>query len=131
MNPLLQLQDLGQSIWYDNNHRAMLRSGEMAKMIREDGLRGVTSNPTIFEKAINGSKDYDAALGRLLRGHPEQTPRELFFALAIEDIQQTADLFRPVYDATDGVDGMVSLEVSPDFAHDSSKTVTDSVHNVE
>lgn len=125
MNPLMELQNFGQSPWYDNIQRGMLRSGEMERMIREDGLKGVTSNPTIFEKAINGSKDYDDALAHLLQHDPKQSSRDLFFSLAIEDIQQAADLLRPVYDKTGGADGMISLEVSPDLAHDTSSTVAE------
>ena len=125
MNPLVELQNFGQSPWYDNIQRGMLRSGELERMIREDGLKGVTSNPTIFEKAINGSKDYDEALAHLLEHNPKQSSRDLFFSLAIEDIQQAADLLRPVYDKTGGCDGMISLEVSPDLAHDTPSTVAE------
>ncbi len=125
MNPLVDLQNYGQSPWYDNIQRAMLRSGELERMIREDGLKGVTSNPTIFEKAINGSKDYDDALAHLLEQNPAQNSRDLFYSLAIEDIQQAADLLRPVYDQTGGCDGMISLEVSPDLAHDTASSVAE------
>jgi transaldolase len=125
MNPLVDLQNYGQSPWYDNIQRAMLRSGELERMIREDGLKGVTSNPTIFEKAINGSKDYDDALAHLLAQNPAQSSRDLFYSLAIEDIQQAADLLRPVYDKTGGCDGMISLEVSPDLAHDTASSVAE------
>ncbi|MFZ5594761.1 MAG: transaldolase [Pseudomonadota bacterium] len=131
MNPLLELQNFGQSPWYDNIQRAMLRSGELERMIREDGLKGVTSNPTIFEKAINGSNDYDDALADLLARNPAQSSRELFYHLAIEDIQQAADLLRPVYDKTGGCDGMISLEVSPDLAHDTATTVTEALRLAE
>ncbi len=125
MNPLVDLQNYGQSPWYDNIQRAMLRSGELERMIREDGLKGVTSNPTIFEKAINGSEDYDDALAHLLEQNPAQNSRDLFYSLAIEDIQQAADLLRPVYDKTGGCDGMISLEVSPDLAHDTASSVAE------
>lgn len=125
MNPLVDLQNYGQSPWYDNIQRAMLRSGELERMIREDGLKGVTSNPTIFEKAINGSKDYDDALAHLLEQNPAQSSRDLFYSLAIEDIQQAADLLSPVYDKTGGCDGMISLEVSPDLAHDTASSVAE------
>ncbi|MBI2779361.1 MAG: transaldolase [Gammaproteobacteria bacterium] len=125
MNPLVDLQNYGQSPWYDNIQRAMLRSGELERMIREDGLKGVTSNPTIFEKAINGSNDYDDALAHLLAQNPAQSSRDLFYSLAIEDIQQAADLLRPVYDKTGGCDGMISLEVSPDLAHDTASSVAE------
>lgn len=127
MNPLKRLQDFGQSVWYDNIERKLLRSGELSRMIKMDGLRGITSNPTIFEKAIGSSSDYDASLARLIKDvvHPE--PREVFFSLAIEDIQAAADLLKPVYDATEGRDGMVSLEVSPDLAYDTDATVKEAL----
>lgn len=123
MNRLRQLQDFGQSIWFDNIHRAMVRGGELASMIKEDGLRGVTSNPTIFEKAIAGGSDYDQAIAELLRNHPGMPIRDLFFALAIEDIQGAADLLLPVYRDTQARDGYVSLEVSPDLAYNSHGTI--------
>ena len=122
-NPLRTLNAYGQSIWYDNIHRAMLSSGELERMIAEDDLRGITSNPSIFDKAITGGREYDDALRRMLRQDPNQTSRELFFALAIEDIGAAADLLQPVYVATGGVDGMVSLEVSPDLAYDTEGTI--------
>lgn len=122
-NPLRRLSATGQSVWYDNIQRSMLTSGKLAQMIAEDDLRGITSNPTIFEKAIGGSADYDEALRRELRRYPQQSSRALFFTLAIEDIRDAARALRPTYDATQGVDGMVSLEVSPDLAHDVDGTV--------
>ncbi len=124
-NPLALLAGLGQSVWYDNIHRAMIESGELARMVGEDDLRGVTSNPTIFEKAITGGNDYDQALAQLVAVHPEYTSRDYFFALAVDDIRAAADVLRPVYDATDGVDGMVSLEVSPDLAHDTQGSIAE------
>jgi transaldolase len=126
MNRLQQLQTFGQSIWYDNIQRNMLGTdGELARMIREDGLSGVTSNPSIFEKAINGSDDYDAQLAQLLKQQPEMNSRDLFYALAIEDIQEAADLLKPVYEKSGGRDGYVSLEASPDLAYDTDKTITE------
>ncbi|MDG4552687.1 MAG: transaldolase [Candidatus Competibacter sp.] len=122
-NPLRRLSAAGQSVWYDHIQRSMLTSGTLARLIAEDGLRGLTSNPTIFEKAIAGGNDYDGALRRELQRHPEQSSRELFYTLAIDDIRAAAAALRPTYDATDGVDGMVSLEVSPDLAHDAGGTV--------
>ena len=122
-NPLRLLNAAGQSVWYDNIQRSMLTSGVLARLIAEDDLRGITSNPTIFEKAIAGSGDYDEALRRELQRNPQQSSRDLFFTLAIEDIRAAAEALRPTYDATDGVDGMVSLEVSPDLAHDVENTV--------
>jgi transaldolase len=125
MNPLRRLQDFGQSIWYDNIERNMLFSGRLARLIDEDGLRGITSNPTIFEKAIAHSNDYDDSLAKTLFAGSHQDNRALFFKLAIEDIQGAADLLKPVYDATQGKDGYVSLEVSPDLAYDVEATIAE------
>lgn len=122
-NPLQRLNAAGQSVWFDHIHRGMLTGGELAALIAHDDLRGVTSNPSIFDKAITSGHDYDDQLQRELRQHPTQSSRELFYALAIEDIRAACDIMRPVYDKTDGVDGMVSLEVSPDLAHDAEATV--------
>lgn len=132
MNTLQQLQQYGQSIWYDNIQRNMLgEDGELARMIREDSLAGVTSNPTIFEKAINGSSDYDAQIMQLLSEQPQMDSRSIFFSLAIQDIQQAADLLQPVYERSQGRDGYVSLEVSPDLAHDIDTTIEEAKHLVE
>ncbi len=126
MNPIRRLRDFGQSIWYDNIQRSMLGEGkELARLIAEDDLRGITSNPSIFEKAINGSSDYDAPLQHYLSSGPRPDSRALFFSLAIEDIQQAADQLRPVYDASDAEDGYVSLEVSPDLAYDTEGTIAE------
>ncbi|MEK0086163.1 transaldolase [Benzoatithermus flavus] len=122
-NPLRKLNAAGQSVWCDNIHRAMLTSGGLLTMIEDDDLRGVTSNPAIFDKAIGTSHAYDALLERELERDRSQSPRDLFFALAIEDIRDAADAMRPVYEKTGGVDGMVSLEVSPDLAHDTEATL--------
>src|SRR3569623_3645020 len=127
MNPLKRLQDFGQSVWYDNIERKLLRSGELSRMIKIDGLRGITSNPTIFEKAIGGSGDYDASLARLIQDQSHPEPREVIFGLAIEDIQAAADLLKPIYMATKGRDGLVSLEVSPDLASDTDATVKEAL----
>ena len=119
-NRLRALQELGQSIWLDNISRGLIRSGGLEDLVRQ-GVLGVTSNPTIFEKAISGSGDYDAQIAELVRA--EKTPPEIFEALAVQDIQQAADTFRPVYDRLNGVDGYVSLEVSPRLAHDTAGTI--------
>lgn len=124
-NPLRQLADFGQSVWYDNIQRTMITSGQLKRMIEEDGLRGITSNPTIFEKAINGSKDYDDYIVQLLTDHPRINTRDLFFSIAIRDIQEAADLLMPVYQQSNGVDGMISLEVSPDLAYDTEGTIAE------
>jgi transaldolase/glucose-6-phosphate isomerase len=120
MSKLNQLANLGQSIWLDYIRRAFIDSGELQQLI-DRGIRGVTSNPTIFEKAIAGSADYDSALKELAADG--KSDQEIYETLALEDIGRAADLFRPAYDATDGMDGYVSLEVSPTLAHDSEGTV--------
>jgi len=120
-NPLLQLEALGQSIWLDFLSRGMLVSGELVSLVQEDGVSGVTSNPTIFEKAIAQSSDYDAAVRTLAR--QGLTAPEIYEELVVEDIRMTADLLRPVYDRREGGDGFVSLEVSPHLAHDTAGTL--------
>lgn len=125
MNPLQKLATLGQSIWYDNIHRDMLKAGELARLVREDDLKGVTSNPTIFEKAITGSAAYDEAIEAALAEHPEWDAAELFNHLAVEDIRAGADVLRPVYDASNGEDGYISIEVSPTLANDTAGTVAE------
>jgi len=120
-NALVELQGFGQSVWLDNISKAILDSGELKKLIDEDGLRGVTSNPTIFEKAINGSRDYDAALGQLARAG--RSVDEIYEALVIDDIRRATDLFRPLFLASKGLDGYVSLEVSPKLANETQQTL--------
>jgi transaldolase len=120
-NALVELQGFGQSVWLDNLSKAILDSGELKKLIDEDGLRGVTSNPTIFEKAINGSRDYDAALGQLARAG--RSVDEIYEALVIDDIRRATDLFRPLFLASKGLDGYVSLEVSPKLANETQQTL--------
>ena len=120
-NPLLEVQRYGQSLWYDNIRRGLITSGALQAMIDQDGLRGITSNPSIFEKAIGGSTDYDAAL-KALAARRDLDAKSLFEQLAIEDIRQAADLMRPVYEQTRKRDGYVSLEVSPYLAHDTAAT---------
>lgn len=106
--PLLQLEDYGQSVWLDFIRRGMLDSGELLRLIEEDGVSGVTSNPVIFEKAIAETGDYDDAIRGLARAGKSAV--EIYEELAVEDIQRTADLFRPLYDRTDGGDGFVSRD---------------------
>ena len=125
MNPLKELAAHGQSIWLDYIRRNLIRSGELKRMVEDDGVRGVTSNPTIFEKAIAGSTDYDEALRAMLAKDPNAEVGKLYEPLAIEDIQMAADVLRPVYDATHGDDGYVSLEVSPHLAHDTQGTISE------
>src|SRR5581483_3624955 len=121
-NPVLRLQDFGQSVWLDYLRRSLITEGGLQRLITEDGLRGVTSNPSIFEKAIGGSTDYTDALKRLA-GQQDRDAMEIYEELAIEDIRGAADILRPVYDATGRHDGYVSLEVSPYLAHDTAGTI--------
>jgi transaldolase / glucose-6-phosphate isomerase len=121
MNPLLALQDYGQAVWLDYMQRQLITSGELQRFIDEDGLRGMTSNPAIFEKAITGSTDYTEALSALGSRHLDAMG--LYEQLAIRDIQDAAGLFRPVYEQTRRGDGYISLEVSPHLAHDTEGTV--------
>ena len=123
-NPLLQLRELGQSVWLDYLHRKILQDGELKRLIREDGLKGMTSNPSIFEKAIGEADDYDASIRAALATQKAE-PMALYEELAIADIQAAADLLRPVYDELNGTDGFVSLEVSPYLAMDSEATVAE------
>jgi transaldolase / glucose-6-phosphate isomerase len=116
------LLDLGQSVWLDYLRRGMLRSGELQSLI-DDGLRGMTSNPTIFEHAIGGSNDYDDQLTELAASR--KSDLDVFEQIAVEDVRQAADLFRAVYDATQAADGFVSLEVSPTLARDTGRTIAE------
>jgi transaldolase/glucose-6-phosphate isomerase len=125
MNPLKELTEQGQSIWLDYIRRGLLRAGELKRMVEEDGIRGVTSNPTIFEKAIAGSADYDDALKAMLAEDGGSEVGKLYESLAIEDIQAAADVLRSVFDATGGDDGYVSLEVSPHLARDTQATISE------
>src|SRR5918912_1457592 len=120
-NPLVEIMKLGQSIWYDNIRRAMLTSGDLAKKIQEDDLRGVTSNPTIIEKAITGSTDYDEQMRQLVQSG--KSVMDIYEDLVIEDIGNVADILRPVYDKTDGIDGYISLEVDPRLAFKTQETI--------
>ncbi|AOU98080.1 transaldolase [Acidihalobacter yilgarnensis] len=121
MNSTQKLHDLGQSIWLDNITRELLTSGILAGYIRDLQVTGLTSNPTIFEHAIGHSTAYDAAIRS--QSDNDKSDESLFFDLALEDLSQAADLFRPTFDASAGVDGWVSLEVSPLLAHDAAKTL--------
>ena len=121
MNPLVRLGELGQSPWYDYITRDLVVSGELARLIREDGLRGMTSNPTIFEKAVAGSRSYDDDILRLSR--KGRSPAEIFEALAVADVRAACDEFAAVHGETRGIDGLVSLEVSPALANDTPATI--------
>ena len=121
MKPTAALHRLGQSLWLDNITRAMLEDGTLARYVAELSVTGLTSNPTIYNLAIKGSAAYDAAIAAKVR--EGRTGERLFFELAIEDLTRAADLFRPVYDRTGGLDGWVSLEVSPHLAYDAAATL--------
>lgn len=125
MNPLHQLQDHGQSIWLDYVRRKLITSGELRQLVEVDGLTGVTSNPTIFEKAIDESTDYDAELRTLLEADPRAATAEIYEKLMVHDIQMAADVLRPVYDDTSGADGYVSIEVSPKLARVTAESITE------
>jgi transaldolase len=115
------LHDRGQSLWLDNITRDLLESGTLARYIAELSVTGLTSNPTIFDHAIKNSRSYDAAIRKKVRGG--KSGEDLFFELALEDLTRAADLFRPIWERTRGVDGWVSLEVSPLLAHDTGSTL--------
>src|SRR5213079_2229450 len=115
-----ELHEIGQSLWLDNIRRQLISSGELARL-RDEGLTGVTSNPTIFEKAVSGSTDYDEAMVQLVR--EKKKPADMLWELMVEDIQAAADTFRPVYDKTKGRDGFVSIEVAPTLAKNTRGTI--------
>jgi len=119
MNPLKALwEEHGQAAWLDFIERDLLTGGGLEKLVASDGVRGVTSNPSIFKAAITGSESYDADIDAFLKAHPEASTEALYEALAITDIQMAADILAPVYESSMGTDGFVSLEVSPHLAHD-------------
>jgi transaldolase len=120
-NPLARIPEFGQSIWLDYIKRSFTEGGELKKLIDEDDLRGVTSNPAIFEEAIAHSSDYDQTLAELSKQN--LSPQEAFLKIAIEDVQTAADLFKEVYERTDALDGYVSLEVSPSLALDTEGSI--------
>src|ERR1700689_2091163 len=121
MNAPQSLHDKGQSLWLDNITRDLLDNGTLKRYIDEWSITGLTSNPTIFDHAIKNSTAYDAAIAEKLRNG--KSGEALFFELALEDLTRAADLFRPVYERTNGVDGFVSLEVSPLLAYDTATTI--------
>lgn len=122
--PIQQALTLGQSIWYDGIRRSLLTSGELEHMVKKEGLRGMTSNPSIFDAAIAGSSDYSDAIAELRRSGSTDA-KSAYESLAVADIRAAADIFRAVYDESDGVDGYVSMEVSPELAHDTAATVAE------
>jgi len=122
-NPVKEVGTLGQSIWLDYIRRDLMASGQLQQLIDQDGLRGMTSNPSIFEKAITGSQEYDDEIATLNKqGH---SVPEIYEALSQKDVQSAADLFRPLYDETRAADGYVSLEVSPHLAHDTAGSIAE------
>ena len=120
-NPLIELAALGQSIWLDYIRRDLIASGGLRRLIEEDGLRGMTSNPSIFEKAIAESHDYDEDIRAMAA--EGQGAEAIYETLSQHDVQNAADEFRPLYERTDGIDGYVSLEVNPHLAHDTPGTI--------
>ncbi|WP_218082528.1 transaldolase [Anthocerotibacter panamensis] len=124
-NPLCMVNEFGQSLWLDDLRRDLITSGELKRLIEEDCVRGLTSNPTIFQKAIMGSASYDDQIRLLNEQH--KSVDEVYESLVIDDIRHAADLFRPLYDATQGADGYVSIEVSPRLAYDTEGTVTEAI----
>ncbi len=122
-NPLLELKALGQSVWYDTIDRTQLVSGLFKKLLDEDGVVGVTSNPTIFQKSISQGDVYDEQMTPLIK--EGKSTNEIYEALVIKDITTVADMLRPIYDSTNRQDGFVSLEVSPDLAHDTEGTLSE------
>jgi transaldolase len=122
-NPLRELNKFGQSVWFDYIRRLDLKSGHIKHMIDEDGITGITSNPTIFEKAIVAADDYDETIRRLVEAGKDSP--EIFEELEVEDIQSAADLFRPLYDSSDGRNGFVSIEVAPTLARDTQRTIAE------
>ncbi len=124
MNPVTALQEHGQAVWLDFLARGFISNGSLKKLVDEDGLRGVTSNPSIFEKAIDSSDEYDDEMRRTLQ-QSDCPVGDLYERLAVEDIKHAADVLRPVYDATGGADGYVSMEVSPYLAMETDATIAE------
>jgi transaldolase/glucose-6-phosphate isomerase len=122
MNPLLQLREAGQSVWLDFLRRGFITGGGLERLIREDGVSGVTSNPSIFGKAIGGSTDYDDGI-RVIAEKNGRSAIEIFYDLALADVQMAADAFRPVYEETQGADGLVSFELEPRLGHDTRGSI--------
>ena len=123
MSTLIDLLSFGQSYWLDNLSRKKITGGELKKRVSEQGLRGITSNPSIFHKSITGSGDYDDQIKELVgKG---QTPQQIYDALTVKDVQDACDILRPVYDSSNGTDGFVSLEVSPYLARDTQGSINE------
>jgi transaldolase len=125
MSSLKELSNYGQAFWLDYIRRTLITSGELNGMVKKDGLRGITSNPTIFQKAIAGSTDYDGVIQESISSDPHLDVKNLLEKLSIEDIQLAADVLKQVYDETDGMDGYVSFELSPHLAHDTEGSISE------
>jgi transaldolase len=121
-SPVRGLRQAGQGVWLDDLRRSLLEGGGLARLIAEDGVSGLTSNPTLFARAIADSHDYDQAIAVLAAAGPRE-PREVFSLLAVEDVRRAADLFRPLWEVTGGADGYVSYELEPSLAHDAAGSV--------
>jgi len=126
-NPLVELHEYGQSFWLDNINRPLITSGELKRLVETDGLRGVTSNPTIFEKAITESDAYDEEFAQAVKDSKDFAVAAVTAALTTSDIKQGCDILRPVFDESKGRDGYVCLEVSPDLAHDTNGTIKEAI----
>jgi transaldolase len=122
MEKLKEVRKIGQSIWLDFIQRGLITSGQLKQLVA-DGVSGLTSNPTIFHKAVTQGQDYDEAIKNILKSNPDASITDIYDCLTIEDIQMAADVFRPVYDASDGIDGLVSLEPTPALAYDTKGTL--------
>lgn len=122
-NPILHIQDFGQSIWLDNLTRDLIQSGELKQLIETRGLKGITSNPSIFEKAIVGNQIYDADIEAGIRAGKSTV--DIYESLAFDDIRNACDIFQPIYEASQGVDGYISIEVPPTIAHDTEQTIAE------
>jgi transaldolase len=125
MNSLRQIEQLGQSVWLDYIRRDLMTTGKLQKVIEEDGVSGITSNPTIFAKAISGTSEYDSAIRQILHHSPELDSASIFEEIEVEDLRLAADALRPVYDRTNGNDGFVSIEVSPHLAYKTSDSIAE------
>ena len=123
MNSLLELRKRGQSVWLDYIRRDLIRNGELKRLIDDDGLRGVTSNPSIFEKAIDDSTEYDEALRAMFARNPNIEAREIYDTLSIEDVRDATDILRPAYNESGGLDGFVSIEPPPQLTRDTKATI--------
>ncbi|KJR42757.1 bifunctional transaldolase/phosoglucose isomerase [Candidatus Magnetoovum chiemensis] len=126
-NNLIELSRQGQSFWYDNISRGLIESGQLREMIEHDGVRGITSNPSIFYKAIKDGNDYDDQLEQIFKIQENISAKEAFYALAIRDIIEASDMLLPVYSSSNGKDGYISIEVDPNLAYDTNATITEAL----